>query len=138
MFSARGWYALLLLPLAGAVWVIAALIRVWDIWFLNNPVFAGFWTIGGLFPYLLCFLAILVAVRSRISALGVASTIAGLLLMLPGLWLSATFGEGTLILLTFLPLYTWMVIVIALIAIGGWSALASRRKSLETNHGQPN
>jgi hypothetical protein len=52
--------------------------------------------------------------------------------------LSATFGEGTLILLTFLPLYTWLVIVIMFIGVGGWSALASRRKRLEGSHGQPN
>jgi hypothetical protein len=130
MFTGRWCYALLLLPVAGAAWVVAALLRVWDIWFLNNPS-AVLWTIAGLIPYLLCFLATLIAVRSTVHALGIASAAAGTALMLPGLWLSATFGEGTLISLTFLPLYTWVVIVIALIAVGGSYASSSRQKSLD-------
>ncbi len=138
MFSGRWGYALLLLPLAGVAWVCGALLRVWDIWFLNNPIFAALWTIGGLIPYVLCFLGILAAVRLRVSPLAIAATIAGVLLLLPAPLLSATFGEGTLILLTFLPLYTWLVIVIMFIGVGGWSALASRRKRLEGSHGQPN
>jgi len=132
--GSRWWYALLLLPLAGAALIFAALLRVWDIWFLNQPVFAGFWTIGGLIPYLLCFLGILVAIRAKRSALGVASAVAGGLLILPALGLAATFGEGTLILLTFLPLYAWGVIIIALLGAGGWAALAMKRKG--TGEGQ--
>ena len=131
MFSSRWWYALLLLPIAGAAWIFAALLRVWDIWFLNHPVFAGLWTMGGLIPHLLSFLGILVAIRAQRSALGVASAVAGGLLVLPGLALASTFGEGTLILLTFLPLYTWGVIIIALLVAGGWSALAMKRRNLE-------
>src|SRR4051812_12422209 len=92
MFSARWGYALLLLPLAGVAWVCAALLRVWDIWFSNN--LAALWTIGGLIPYVLCFLGILAAVRSRVLPLAIAATIAGVLLLLPTLLLSATFGEG--------------------------------------------
>jgi hypothetical protein len=129
MFSSRRWYALLLLPLAGAAGIFAALLRVWDMWFLNHPAFAAVWTIGGLIPYLLSFLGILGAVRASASALGVASAVAGGFLILPGLGLAATFGEGTLILLTFLPLYTWGVIIIALLAAGAWSALAMKRKN---------
>lgn len=126
MFSSRWWYALLLLPLAGAAGIFTALFRVWDIWILNNSLFAALWMIAGLIPYLLSCLGILFAVRGKLSALGVASAVAGGLLILPGLGLAATFGEGTLILLTFLPLYTWGVIIIALLGVRGWSALGRR------------
>jgi hypothetical protein len=122
----KGWFTLLLIPLAAAAWVLAALVRVWDIWFLNDAVFAGFWAAGAFIPYIVCFIGILVGIRARMLAMVSVSTAAAVLLVLPGFWLSETLGEGTLAGLTLLPFYAFAVLLLALLVIGLWAALATR------------